>query len=763
MENSYKDLQHDADDSGGAAVPWLYETRWRRWCTLFATVSVCALASGPVAAWPTLEPLLEEEGVFRGARQQASFDAVYSLAMVAMLSSSLPSGLLFDKGGGRFCGVLGAAAAAVGLFLMAMAAWWPAEWDWLLYFAYPLATGGGMLNSYCMYSFIWLLPESASLVTGIAGGIAALSDMAALVAVWLHDVYDLRVSFFFFALAALSVASALACSFLVPSLDFCMACATEMTAGSVAQSPAEESSRSNPCEAVLEKEQRDEEGQQREAKGREANNLDDTWGCRRVVRSWRELRRRPGVTTLVVMFSTVYCLSMLYPTQEMLFYYDALWPPPRTPSPATTTTTAAASAPAPSSETATRLVNLFAVVYGLGGFVCAVAGGYACDKLGIVKFTRAVAACALSTALLLLAGPFPAAQALAQVDLTLGFNLYLIVVTKYSVLYSPPDLFGTMSGVLFTVVSVLMGISAAIVGLVVNAASSSSSPLLQYQGPFLALGVGATVLGLWLAEHWRRHPPPLVGGGPPIEHHHCHLELEEEATFAKGNNLVHSGQGGLELGLGAGEGAGASVGSPGAIAETELTPLCGDGVHAARYAGGGRHGVVLSAARVLKFQSCAERSDDGACLEAPLPKRRAARVVVVHRDDASAAPSSPWVLAWGRTRAAAEKGAVAFRKPPPSARRKSSLGFASMRKQRAVHLDRTVEIRLTDDPFRTYEKMRILNGGFARWEHLPKRYVIVRANGSAAPPLPLYLEFADEDAAGSFVALCDAGIRKSQE
>ena len=104
---------------------------------------------------------------------------------------------------------------------------------------------------------------------------------------------------------------------------------------------------------------------------------------------------------------------------------------------------------------------------------------------------RAVAACALSTALLLLAGPFPAAQALAQVDLTLGFNLYLIVVTKYSVLYSPPDLFGTMSGVLFTVVSVLMGISAAIVGLVVNAASSSSSPLLQYQGPFLALGVGA--------------------------------------------------------------------------------------------------------------------------------------------------------------------------------------------------------------------------------------------------------------------------------
>ena len=120
----------------------------------------CALASGPVSAWPTILPLLIDEEVFAGEHQKASFDAVYGLSMVMMLAVGLPAGLAFDELGGRTCGIAGAAMATLGLAGMAASTAGAAQGlSPLLYLAYPLAMAGGTINTYSLYSFLWFLPE----------------------------------------------------------------------------------------------------------------------------------------------------------------------------------------------------------------------------------------------------------------------------------------------------------------------------------------------------------------------------------------------------------------------------------------------------------------------------------------------------------------------------------------------------------------------------------------------------------------------------
>lgn len=452
-------------DAPAVAAPAHLQGEGKVWAALGWLMLASAVASGPVTSWPTLEPLLMAEGVFQGSGGddgEASYEAIYSLGLVVLLATGLPAGLLFDRYGGRALGCGGAVTAAVGLVLMAVAARWPDKWDWLLFVGYPIAMLGGTINTFSLYSFIWLLPDHQNTVNGIAAGIPALSDMLALVAVWLHNAVGLPISAFFLGLAAASLAAAAVSLAVAPPQDYCMACAAAHMAAQVGGTAPPVDGDSGAPESVRSV----------------------------IVRAWGTIKRRPTASSLVVAWSTVYCLAMMYPIQGMLFYYRALW--------------------GTESTTPQTLVNVFAVVFGAGGFVCAIGGGYLCDRVGLVNFTLAVSACALSTAVLLVV-PTPAAQIAAQLDLTLGMGLYLIVILRYCILYSPPELFGSMSGLLFTIVSVFMGIGTVLIGAAAQAAFPNST-VLQYQAPYVFLGVLSAVLGVALAAYWRRNPPPTYGG-----------------------------------------------------------------------------------------------------------------------------------------------------------------------------------------------------------------------------------------------------------
>lgn len=136
------------------------KTNAQRWSMLIATSCASALAAGPVNSWPTLEPLLEGAGLFaESTSQQSNLSSVYAVATACGYFSTLFSGLLYDRLGGCAVACVGALIASVGLLLMAVASYLPSQLSVLMYVGYPIATVGGLLNSYGIFVFMWVFPE----------------------------------------------------------------------------------------------------------------------------------------------------------------------------------------------------------------------------------------------------------------------------------------------------------------------------------------------------------------------------------------------------------------------------------------------------------------------------------------------------------------------------------------------------------------------------------------------------------------------------
>jgi MFS family permease len=206
-------------------------------CSLQAA---CALASGPVAAWPTLEPLLLDAGVWENHNPHAKMDAVFGVATAIQLITALPAGWIYDRYGGRAASLGGALMAGVGLVFMSAACYFPAAFSWLLFIGYPLAMLGGTINSYGIFAFMWLLPDDQNFISSMVGGAQALSDMLALVAVGLSSCCSFFIGDFFLALALLSVLAGLTCWLLVPAHDVVDALAAAQVSAQARSSSGEE-------------------------------------------------------------------------------------------------------------------------------------------------------------------------------------------------------------------------------------------------------------------------------------------------------------------------------------------------------------------------------------------------------------------------------------------------------------------------------------------------------------------------------------------
>ena len=101
-------------------------------------------------------------------------------------------------------------------------------------------------------------------------------------------------------------------------------------------------------------------------------------------------------------------------------------------------------------------------------------------------------------------------QVLAQVVMVVGMQLYGIIVNRFAMLYAPPHLFGSFSGVQFSFISVGMLLGVTAMSAILDAAATTS--VLKYQVPYVALSLGSAALGFCLVEFWRRVPPPPIGG-----------------------------------------------------------------------------------------------------------------------------------------------------------------------------------------------------------------------------------------------------------
>ena len=341
----------------------------------------------------------------------------------------------------------------------------PKTFGWMFFFGYPIATGSGFINQNSLYTFMWLLPENANLINGIAMGAQALSDMLALIAVWLNDKFQVPVSCSLLGLCALNVLAAMALQIFVPPKRYYLDIGLKLMA----------------------------------SKTGELLPVTEESSFTKIYRSVQEACRRPVLITLMMIFSSVYFLSTIIPLEYMLYYYEDLWP---------------SGLPSTPSNTVTFLVNTYAVVYGLGGFVSSIFGGALCDQIGIRYFTLCVGSCALASSLLLLVRNEDI-QVAAEIVMTFGANLYGIVIIRYSVLYAPPDLFGCLSGTLYTLLTFGMLAAYVVLYLIMNMIDVNDVER-GYQIQFSILGLTSFVLSLALVEYWRTFPAPDIEIDQPM-------------------------------------------------------------------------------------------------------------------------------------------------------------------------------------------------------------------------------------------------------
>mmetsp|Transcript_32345 Transcript_32345/g.81495 ORF Transcript_32345/g.81495 Transcript_32345/m.81495 type:complete len:528 (+) Transcript_32345:116-1699(+) len=457
------DMDHMKDLGFVSHAPKHLRTTKKRWIALVVVCCACALSSGPVGAWPTLEPLFIKCGLFKGPNQSESLNAVYSLATACQLGGSLPAGFLYDRIGGQKCSLYGGLFTGLGLLIMSMACFYPEQLSWAMFVGYPLSQFAGQINTYGVFVFIWLLPSHQNLVASTAGGVQSLSDLLALLAVAVSGCCGLFIGSFLFILSILSCISGVVCFYQVPDQQTMM----EFAAVSLGDEAAENMGITN---------------QSNDGDGKCcAGELES------VKRSWELMKQYRVANGLLLAFSTAYCLSILGPVQQMLFYYEALF--------------------GKGSKQSVELVNAWAVLYGTGGFVCAILGGTMCDRLGLKAFTLVVAACSALVAAFLPVADF-GAQVLVQVVLTIGLSLYTIIVNRFAMLYAPPDLFGTLGGVQFTIISVglFVGMQAMTSGVPTDGTATAE----QFQIPFVSMGFVSFLLGLALAYYWHSTPPPTV-------------------------------------------------------------------------------------------------------------------------------------------------------------------------------------------------------------------------------------------------------------
>ena len=393
----------------------------------------------------------------------------------------------------RACGICGALGTSVGLFLISLACMYPDQYSWLMFIGYPLTLSAGFLNSNCIYSFNWLLPDSQNFISGMYGGTMALSDMLAIVAVWLHDSYELSISSFFFIMSVLCAISSVVYMFFVPDQEYVAQCAQEIMIGL---------QRSKYGDGTTDGEL----SQLQEIRTTDPSPSVDDSVFQKISKSFEVLCKMPTISMLVTAFSSAYCLSIMLPTQNMFYYYEAIWPGTM------------------GTHIVINLVNMFAIIYGCGGFFSSILGGKLCDSIGIMNFTIIVALSSLITSICLLVET-QWSQIAAQVVITFGSNLYSIVILRYCVLYAPQELFGTISGLIFLFVSILLGVGYVVVFFISDILEVYGVTFGEFQGPFVIVGVVSAALGLLLALYWIRNPPPVFSS---IENEQSYCESDDK-------------------------------------------------------------------------------------------------------------------------------------------------------------------------------------------------------------------------------------------
>eukprot|EP01118_Nematostelium_gracile_P007177 TRINITY_DN2323_c0_g1_i1.p1 TRINITY_DN2323_c0_g1~~TRINITY_DN2323_c0_g1_i1.p1 ORF type:complete len:444 (-),score=35.48 TRINITY_DN2323_c0_g1_i1:89-1420(-) len=193
---------------------------------IFVVWICCTIASGPLNSFPTLVPLLMEEKVFEGENQQFYLSLIYTMSFSIASSLQFFTGVAYDTIGARGSGTLGALLCSIGMFALAIGVRFPSA-NFLLFFGFPWTYQMGMLNSFCLFGFVWFFPRHQTLLMGIGNSSYQASVGLAIFYVYLDQAgYELIDSFLIFGI--LTVIAAAIVFPLIPSQDLILYKATQV-------------------------------------------------------------------------------------------------------------------------------------------------------------------------------------------------------------------------------------------------------------------------------------------------------------------------------------------------------------------------------------------------------------------------------------------------------------------------------------------------------------------------------------------------------
>eukprot|EP00949_MAST-11_sp_MAST-11-sp1_P001836 g1836.t1 len=485
------DMGSIAFESAGIRMPCHLKTRFRRWMSLFFVIICTTIPSGPLASFPTLEPILIKMGVFAGPDQKQLLSQVFSIASGLATISFFFSGVLYDNVGPRAITVGSCIAVAICMFLMHICILYE-QLNSLLFVVYPLLTLFGSMTLFGAYSFLWLLPGAQNTVNALAISVQALSDSLVIVIVLLYKNYGVSLGVSFQTLAALSLASAAATYFVLPSKEEHL-----RNANAILQYQAKLEGGIEHGEVALQApidghEASKEEGGADEVDEADAVAAQSCWRKQvdQVRYSLRLIFRvRPLTHTIWMIHAILFYLFIMYPLIVQYPFYFAMF----------------------GKNGAEYLVNIYALIYGVFGAVSLFVLGRIVDWLGVAK--SQIFACVVGIALIVcIMQRSVGAQVAAQGLQTLLINVVILIITRVCMLYGAVEIFGTYTGILCS----LLGIAQMLFTPLIPALASivyphSNEHLQRYLVSFSTLGWAMVASGAVLGWYWKKNPPPAAG------------------------------------------------------------------------------------------------------------------------------------------------------------------------------------------------------------------------------------------------------------
>ena len=303
--------------------------------------------------------------------------------------------------------------------------------NWMLYPTYSLTVTGGWFNSYSIFGFTWLFPAHQALIISMEGASLALSDSIALIAVTLHNEYDMRITTFFYIIAGCTIIAGIGGYFVAPSFSEdryhknIVAAKDSIGRKSFAFTDIPDSLDAID-DAVGEIEEMDE---LKEAKNDTTTSR--TKLCFSKLRHtglllkdcWEAVKLNPVPCVLMQIYLCLVYMAVFYPMNTMYYYFTNML----------------------GTDSAIGLVNAYAMIYGIGGSFCAVAGGWLTDKLGLRNSMLVFIVLQLLSMVVQLTETF-AAQVVWIITWTLMFNIFIVFYIKFAIHYAPAKCFATFQG-----------------------------------------------------------------------------------------------------------------------------------------------------------------------------------------------------------------------------------------------------------------------------------------------------------------------------